>query len=225
METTERYHEWLEGVKTRLADKKTKKKQVDIAREVGVTPVHLNAVLRGRRRAGNALQDAVSRALGLSHRDVRNVGREALGLPPIVEARQCLHLRYSGTADEGSGAPAEPAGEAPTGKQRSHLTEEVIRDALENAYEQAGRQNALAARRAAMEPSPFDAAMQSWFTAVKQWCRAEYGDDDAAAQAFIQDFGDKFSEYRAWLARRQVIKNPEERGVEPGPAPINAVNV
>ena len=98
METTDRYTEWLEGFKCLIYLKK-KAKQTELAKTTGAGVPHINAILKGRRNAGPALQDAISHALGMTHRDVRNVGREALGLPKIVEVRQCLHLIY-GAADE-----------------------------------------------------------------------------------------------------------------------------
>ena len=112
METTDRYTEWLEGFKCLIYLKK-KAKQTELAKTTGAGVPHINAILKGRRNAGPALQDAISHALGMTHRDVRHVGREALGLPKIVEVRQCLHLIY-GPADETpasstSAAPQSPA--------------------------------------------------------------------------------------------------------------------
>lgn len=98
METESAYNEWLTGF-SRLIYSEKAVTQVALAQRVNVDKGYINSILKGRKNAGFHLQEAISRALGMSHRDVRNVGREVLGLPQIVEARQCLHLIY-GPADE-----------------------------------------------------------------------------------------------------------------------------
>lgn len=83
METTARYREWLAGINCQLKADKKEKKQVDIATAIGMTPVHLNAILRGRRKAGDITQDKISAAIGTTYDGARDCGRNALGLPPL----------------------------------------------------------------------------------------------------------------------------------------------
>lgn len=73
METTDRYTEWLEGVKYLIYQRK-KKKQTELAKTTGAGVQHVNAILKGRRKAGADLQDAISRALGMSYDHVRQLG-------------------------------------------------------------------------------------------------------------------------------------------------------
>lgn len=83
MKTTARYQEWLTGVKHLMVDVNTKQKQVDIAGKIKITPVYLNAVLRGRRIAAPLTQDKISEALGADYDAIREKGRAAMGLPPL----------------------------------------------------------------------------------------------------------------------------------------------
>ena len=86
MKTTARYQEWLSGVKHLMVDVNTKQKQVDMAGKIKITPVYLNAVLRGRRVAAPLTQDKISQALGYDYDTVRHVGRLALGMPPLNQS-------------------------------------------------------------------------------------------------------------------------------------------
>lgn len=83
METKDRYQEWLAGAVSVLEQRKHEVKQVAIAQAVGMSPVYLNAILRGRRKAGADLQDAISRALGMSYDEVRVQGRGNVVLPAL----------------------------------------------------------------------------------------------------------------------------------------------
>lgn len=83
METTERYTEWLEGFKC-LIYRKKKMRQTELAEKTGITEQHINAILKGRRNAGSDGQELISRALGMSYDQVRDLGRKELGLPPVV---------------------------------------------------------------------------------------------------------------------------------------------
>lgn len=82
METTDRYTEWLEGLKCLIYQQK-KMPQVVLAKKAEITHQHINAILRGRRNAGQDSQELISRTLGMSYDQVRNLGRKARGLPPI----------------------------------------------------------------------------------------------------------------------------------------------
>lgn len=83
METTARYREWLAGVTCQLKTDKKSQKQVVIAQAIEMTPVHLNAILRGRRKAAEITQDKISAALGADYDAIRDLGRSSLGLPPL----------------------------------------------------------------------------------------------------------------------------------------------
>lgn len=85
MANEKRYAEWLTGVK-HLVYKEKVLKQTEMAKKVGVQKEHVNAVMKERRAAGDALQDSISAALGLSHDSIRALGQLILDGVPGEEA-------------------------------------------------------------------------------------------------------------------------------------------
>jgi SOS-response transcriptional repressor LexA len=76
MDAFERYKAWLEGVRYLVYSVK-KTTQVDLAAKTGIEKQSLNAVLKGRqgKRASPFLQDAISKALGLSYDHMLYLGQ------------------------------------------------------------------------------------------------------------------------------------------------------
>ena len=105
METTERYTEWLEGFKY-LIYKQKKMRQTVLAKKTGIHKQHINAILRGRRNAGSDGQEVISRALGMSYDQMRNLGREELGLPPVVRVFAELAAPHQGSDAEATSSVA-----------------------------------------------------------------------------------------------------------------------
>lgn len=132
METTDRYTEWLEGVKFLIYQQK-KIRQTELARIIKAGDQHVNAILKGRRKAGPDLQDSISRALGMGHDEVRNLGREALGLPRLIVATgnyvlPRLQIRGEGHVVQngvGNIVQGGVVGEAKGGEARDEIRAEI----------------------------------------------------------------------------------------------------
>lgn len=213
METNERYQEWLAGVNCLLKGKKKKIKQVDVAKAIDMTPVHLNAILGGRRGCGDKTQDAISRALGLSHDAVRTLGKLLLkGRAPEQVVLIAGIFRANKAASQF------------TPEEQAAVEECLLPDWREGM---ARWQNMLDAQMAEMgkawaerfrQPVPpkprddYDVIMDSYLLKVKEWWRTENGGDAAAAFAFISALNGAFDEFAAWQKRQPIIKNPEKRG-------------
>ena len=98
MANEKRYTEWLTGVK-HLVYKVKKSKQTDIATMAGVQKEHINAVLKGRRSAGSALQDNISWALGYSYDSIRHLGQlilEGMDADMALEAMKAGNVNLEG---------------------------------------------------------------------------------------------------------------------------------
>lgn len=78
MEIGDRYTEWIAGLKSCVYTKKMRT-QVSLAEAVNIAKEHLNAILKERgKKAGDGLQDEISKALGMTHDQVRSLGRWVL---------------------------------------------------------------------------------------------------------------------------------------------------
>lgn len=75
METTDRYTEWLSGLKHCVYAKKAMT-QVALSKAAGIAKEHLNAILKERgKRAGENLQDSLSKPFGMTYDQMRHFGR------------------------------------------------------------------------------------------------------------------------------------------------------
>lgn len=100
MEIGDRYTEWIAGLKSCVYTKKMRT-QVSLAEAVNIAKEHLNAILKERgKKAGDGLQDEISKALGMTHDQVRSLGRWVLdgndpaGWKPPAKGQLAPPLKY-----------------------------------------------------------------------------------------------------------------------------------
>lgn len=69
-----RYARWITALAW-IMDEKKQRTQVSLAQEVGVRKESMNAIIRQRKPASQALQDAITAALGYSYEDMLTLGQ------------------------------------------------------------------------------------------------------------------------------------------------------